>query len=160
MKMLRRQLKKQKGVYAVEFAIVATVVFIALFACLEVSRLMFSYNVLTEASRRAARLATVCSPDLSASPTAPAALQTLALFDGTDFGPNISTANLTIEYLQLDGTAATSFDKIDLVRASITNYQHTFVVPGLTFQINSPDFVTTLPRESLGRTRFGTTVCT
>ncbi|TKB50019.1 pilus assembly protein [Ferrimonas sediminicola] len=153
-------MRRQKGVYAVEFAIVASVVFVAIFACLEVSRLMFSYNVLTEASRRAARLATVCAPDLSGPPAAPEALKNLALFDGTTIGADISAANLTIEYLQFDGTTAARFDQIDLVRASITNYQHTFVVPGLTLQINSPDFVTTLPRESLGRTRFGVTVCT
>ncbi|SDK00899.1 TadE-like protein [Ferrimonas sediminum] len=150
---------KQKGVYAVEFAIVATVVFVIIFACLEVSRLMFAYNVLTEASRRAARLAAVCAPDTTGVPTAPIALESLALFDGSDFAPNISTANLTIEYLRIDGTPAATFYGIDLVRASIVNYQHTFVVPGMTLQIDSPDFVTTLPRESLGATRFGTTVC-
>ncbi|USD36512.1 TadE/TadG family type IV pilus assembly protein [Ferrimonas sp. SCSIO 43195] len=151
--------KNQRGVYAVEFAIVATVVFVIIFACLEVSRLMFAYNVLTEASRRAARLATVCAPDTSGNPTAPVALQSLALFDGANFGPAITNANLNIEYLTLAGVTATSFYDIALVRASITNYQHTFVVPGITLQINSPDFVTTLPRESLGATRFGTTVC-
>lgn len=151
--------KGQAGVYSVEFAIVATVVFIIIFACLEVSRLMFTYNVLAEASRRAARLASVCAPDTSGSPDAPLALQSLALYDGTRIGPDLSTANLNIEYLSLDGTPAATFFDIALVRASIVNYQHSFIVPGLAFTFNSPDFSTTLPRESLGATRFGTTVC-
>jgi len=56
-------LNKQHGVYSIEFALVGAVFFLLLFAVLEVGRLFFVWNVLTEASRRGARLATVCHFD-------------------------------------------------------------------------------------------------
>ena len=138
MKWARRQ---QTGVYAVEFAIVASVFFVILFGAIEIARLLFTYNVLHEASRRAARLAVVCpvSNDISS----------LALFNNANILPNLSVQNLEITYLAFDGTVATGTN-IDLVKAEIKNYTHQFLVPGLERTINSPSFVTTLPRESLG----------
>ena len=61
------KLNKQKGIYTVEFAIVGAVFFLLFFAVLEVGRLFYTWNVLTEASRRAARLATVCYLDVDAA---------------------------------------------------------------------------------------------
>lgn len=152
------QRKNQRGVYAVEFAIVGSVFFIILFAVLEVGRLFFVWNILTEASRRGARLATVCDLDQNAV-AAHNDMITAALFDNVTLVPNLSAPNLTIEYLQYNGTPAPDFNNIRLVRASITNYQHQMIIPGLFLTLNSPSFSTTLPRESLGVTRFKYTQC-
>lgn len=143
-------MKPQKGVYTVEFAIVAGVFFILLFSAIEVGRLIYTYNVLQEASRRAARLAIVCQTSTN--------IDSLALFNGANLVPNLTADNLDISYLDRGGLAATGAD-IELVKAEIKNYQHEFWVPGLRMTLNSPVFTTTLPRESLGVFPGGATVC-
>jgi len=149
---------KQSGVYSIEFAIVGTLFFIVLFAVLEIGRLFFVWNVLTEASRRGARLATVCDFN-QAGVAAFDDMVTAALFDNIQLVPNLNAANLRIQYLRLNGAPAADFSSIRLVRAEIINYQHQLLIPGFTFTINSPSFATTLPRESLGVTRFKYTQC-
>jgi len=132
-----------------------------LFAVIEVGRLFFVWNVLTEASRRGARLATVCYFDTAAK-SAYEPMRRLAMFDNTTLAPALNWSNLHISYLRLDGSevlAADDADDIKLVRAEITNYQHQFIVPGLFITLNSPSFATTLPRESLGVTKQTTTLC-
>lgn len=149
---------KQQGVYSIEFAIVGAVFFLLFFAVLEVGRLFFVWNVLTEASRRGARLATVCHFDrdtLSAFDP----MREAALFDKIPMAPNLSIENLKISYLELNGTPVVDPDDIELVRAEIINYQHQLTIPGLFMTLNSPSFSTTLPRESLGVTRTKYTSC-
>jgi len=149
---------QQQGVYTVEFAIVGAVFFLLLFAVLEVGRLFFVWNVLTEASRRGARLATVCHFD-HGSISAFDAMREAALFDKVPMAPELSIANLKISYLELNGTPVVDTDDIELVRAEIINYQHQLIIPGLFMTLNSPSFSTTLPRESLGATRTKYTSC-
>jgi len=152
---------KQQGVYTIEFAIVGAVFFLLLFAVLEVGRLFFVWNVLTEASRRGARLATVCHFD-HASVSAFNPMREAALFDKVPMAPELAIANLRISYLQLNGTQiidSSNVNDIDLVRAEIINYQHQLIIPGLFMTLNSPSFSTTLPRESLGATRTKYTSC-
>lgn len=152
---------KQQGVYTVEFAIVGAVFFLLLFAVLEVGRLFFVWNVLTEASRRGARLATVCHFE-HGSVSAFDPMAEAALFNNVPMAPDLSIANLKISYLQLNGTQivdSDNVDDIDLVRAEIINYQHQLIIPGLFMTLNSPSFSTTLPRESLGVTRTKYTSC-
>lgn len=151
---------KQKGVYSVEFSIVAVVFFILLFAVLEGARLMYTWNVLTEVSRRGARLATVChvSGTSSFSPASNTVLSA-ATFADSGLLPNLDSANITISYLNLSGTPAASFAQIHLVRAEIVNYQHPLLIPFFSITLNSPSFSTTLPAESLGVTRYGYTDC-
>ncbi len=150
--------QQQRGVYAVEFAIVGSVFFLVLFALIEVGRLFFVWNILTEASRRGARLATVCHFDQSAL-TAHNSMKNAALFNNVTLVPNLTTANLNVQYLQYNGTPAVDYGSIRMVRASITNYQHQMLIPGLILTLNSPSFSTTLPRESLGVTRYKYTQC-
>ncbi|GIU21317.1 MULTISPECIES: TadE/TadG family type IV pilus assembly protein [unclassified Shewanella] len=148
--MKNQAIKKQGGVYVIEFTLVAVVFFVLLFAAIEFGRLLFTYNVLHEASRRAARLAVVCQVNSD--------IDSISLFNDAAILPNLSSNNLTISYLAYDGTVATGID-IDLVRAEIINYQHQFIVPGLYRVISSPTFSTTLPRESLGVFKGGATDC-
>ena len=51
---------KQRGLSTVEFAIVALVLFMMIFAVIEVGRAFFVASALDEASRRGARMAAVC----------------------------------------------------------------------------------------------------
>jgi Flp pilus assembly protein TadG len=155
--------KNNKGVYSVEFSIVAAVFFILFFAVIEGARLMYTWNVLTEVSRRGARLASVCNllSDTSdpTSITQPTGVLSAATFDDSSLIPNLNTTNVNISYLGMNGTAATTFSEIRLVRAAITNYQHQLLIPFLSMTLNSPSFVTTLPAESLGVTRYKYTDC-
>ena len=156
------QRSKERGVYTIEFAIVGAVFFLLLFAVIEVGRLFFVWNVLTEASRRGARLATVCHFDhgaISGTISAFNPMLEAALFDNVPMAPNLSITNLQISYLQMDGTPVADIDDIALVRAEITDYQHQLFIPGLFLTLNSPSFSTTLTRESLGVTRTKYTNC-
>ncbi|QQX82307.1 pilus assembly protein [Shewanella sp. KX20019] len=148
-------MKRIRGVYAIEFSIVASAFFLVLFSAIEVGRLLYTYNVLHEATRRAARIAVVCQ--LSTD------IRTLALFNGANLVPNLTNSNLSISYHQLNGSVIEDLvnDRglIRLVRAEITNYKHQFLVPGLSKTLNSPTFSATLPRESLGVFKGGTSVC-
>jgi len=150
--------KNQRGVYTIEFAIVGAVFFLLLFAVIEVGRLFFVWNVLTEASRRGARLATVCHFDHDGI-SAFSQMREAALFDKVAMAPNLSITNLQVSYLQMDGTPVVDINDIALVRAEIINYQHQLFIPGLFLTLNSPSFVTTLPRESLGATKTKHTSC-
>lgn len=158
------RLKHQRGVYSVEFAIVGAVFFLFLFTVLEIGRLFFTWNVLTEVSRRGARLATVCNllSDTS-DPTSidmPAGMANLATFSGYNLLPDLTTNNLQVSYLTESGTIAPSHTQIDFVRADVINYQHELLIPFVSITLNSPSFTTVLPRESLGVTRWGYTTCT
>lgn len=143
-------MKRQSGVYMVEFAIVGSIFLLLLFAIIEIGRLLYTYNVLHEASRRAARLAVVCQVDSD--------ITNISLFKGAKLIPNLNASNLSISYRDLNGSITTGND-IDMVRAEIINYQHQFLLPGLSLFLNSPNFTTNLPRESLGVYRGGTTNC-
>ncbi len=148
--------RRQQGVYVVEFAIVATVVFVILFACLEVARLMYSYNALTEVSRRAARLAAVCTPDRTTM-EATDDMKTLALFNGRQLVSGLVADNLDVDYLTETGALAGSIPDVRQVRATVSNYQHELIIPGVFIQLNSPAFRTLMPSESLGQTRYADT---
>lgn len=154
---------KQKGVYSVEFSIVAALFFIIFFAVIEVARLMYTWNVLTEVSRRGARMATVCNlladtSDLQ-SITQPTGVLSAATFADASLIPNLSSANINISYLDFNGVAATRHSQIRLVRAEVVNYQHQLLIPFLSITLNSPGFSTTFPAESLGVTRYKYTDC-
>jgi hypothetical protein len=151
--------RAQAGVTTVEFAIIGAVALLVLFAVIEVARAVYALNALNESTRRAARFATVC-------PIGDPAITEVAVFNapggGTvspvlgGFGP----ANIAIDYLDENGTvlgapAGADFLQIRFVRARIVNYQHQMLIPFGNWIIPSPDFVTTLRRESLGIPRNG-----
>lgn len=155
---------KVNGVYTIEFAIVGSLFFLLFFAAIEIARLMFTWNVLTEVSRRGARLATVCNilddPGVDDQTIVqPSGVARISSFSNNTILPNLSENNVLISYLQLDGTTASNFTDIVLVRVEIVNYQHQLLVPGSYITLNSPTFSTTLPRESLGVSPFAYTDC-
>ncbi len=94
----------QRGTAAVEFALIAMLLFALLLGILELGRLFFVFNTAQEITRRAAREAVVRWVDNS--PSSPA--KSLALF-GAVSPPGIAeltAANIQIDYLTADGVTA------------------------------------------------------
>jgi hypothetical protein len=149
----------QRGVTTVEFAIIGAVALLVLFAVIEVSRAVYALNALNESTRRAARFAAVC-------PIGDPAITEVAVFNAPGGGTvspvlmSFGSGNVLIEYLDENGTvlgapAGGDFLNIRFVRASIVNYTHQMLIPFGNWIIPSPDFATTLRRESLGIPRNG-----
>lgn len=147
---------RQRGIYAVEFSVAALVFFVVLFMVIEFSRLLYSWNVMEEVTRRAARLTAVCPV------TEPEHIRQRALLPGSAL-PDFSEANVLIEYLTGTGgqisDPVAGFGEIYFVRASITNYTYEAFFP-LNVLFDVPTFEITLPAESLGITPPGTGVVT
>jgi len=143
---MRRQ---ARGITTVEFAVVATVLFTMLFGVIEFGRLMYSFAVLAEGTRRAARLATVC-PLNDAGITATA-----------NFGmlPNFTSSNVQVSYLDTNGIQTGTYSNIRYVSVQIVGYAIPLSIPFINPTVTSPAFAVTLPRESLGVTRTSTYTC-
>jgi hypothetical protein len=133
----------------VEFSIVAAVVFIVLFAVMEVGRLLYNWSMLNESSRQAARLAAVCSPAEKEA----VAQNVVDRLNIAIFG--FDSNNISIRYLT-DGMVdvadpENNLNSVNYVQASIINYRFQPVLPlPSNLAILSPDFTTTLRAESLG----------
>jgi len=153
---------QQQGAETLEFALVAIFYFTLLFGVFEFARALYTWNVLTEATRRGARMATVC-PYNSPIPA------NVAVFDNRagDLGTSpvikdLKAGNVVVRYLNdvgivVDVAAGEPESEIQFVEVSITHeHQMLFTglfslfVPDWTGTLNSPTFKTTLPAESLG----------
>ena len=149
--------RPQYGLTTVEFAIVATVLFVVLFAVIEFSRALYVVNMLTEATRRGARMAAVC-PVGDTDPASVAAFTSGG--SNSSLISGLSTANVSIQYLDVNGAVLTDptgdFDAIRYVRASIVGFSLPLMIPFLYPTLTLDGFATTLPRESLGIPRSGT----
>jgi len=148
---------RQVGTTTVEFAIIGAVMLMVLFGVIEIGRAMFVMNALGEATRRAARMATVC-------PINDPAIAQVGLFNAPGGSSNrilgnLSATNFTVEYLNADGGVVAdpvaNFSQIHFVRTRIANYQHQILIPFATRLFTTPGFATTLRRESLGVPRDG-----
>jgi TadE-like protein len=162
-----RGYKQQQGLATVEFAIVGLVVFVVLFGMIEIARMMYTVNMLQEATRRGARMAAVCTVDN------PAIIRA-ALFNssgsGTDspFIRGLTAANIRLDYLDAAGNQVVGYAgndpvylTIEYVRVQIVNFQHRLIIPGLNLSFITRPYPTIMPRESLGIPRPGqTSTCT
>ncbi|GGB88692.1 hypothetical protein GCM10011352_13390 [Marinobacterium zhoushanense] len=138
--------QRQRGVTTVEFALVGSVLFIVLFGLIEFGRLLFTWNVLDEATRRAARVAVVCPVTAAGQQFA----REVGAFGGTIL-PDFTEANILLSYLQEDGvTPATGTENTFYVRSAITDYTHQMLIPFFDITLDADAFETTLPAESLG----------
>ncbi len=150
MKTLRN---RQSGLTSVEFAIVGLLAFIVLFGAMEMGRMLFTLNTLREATYRGARAAVIC-------PVNQAKIKQAAIFDASSTGraalPNLSAANIQVEYLDWNRNLVTSpeaepgFTSIRYVRVQIINYSHDFILPGSNISFVTRSYPVTLPSESLG----------
>jgi len=146
-------IKRQQGLTTVEAAIGAAVMLTVLFGVIEVSRLVFVWNFLDEATRRGARVAAVCPFDHPA-------VRRVAIFSqpaGGDTSPyvqGLTTSEINIEYLDAAGDPLADLSETRFVRASIDTDPVTgFKLPLLLFNrvtLDAPPFSTILPSESLG----------
>ncbi|WP_430229539.1 TadE/TadG family type IV pilus assembly protein [Nitrosomonas communis] len=124
----------QRGVAAVEFALIASILFTALIGVMEMSRVLFYWNTATEATRLGARLAVVCNQDATAIKTKMQAMLSV-----------LGSSNITVDYLPsgCDSNTCTS------ITVGITGLTVSTVIPFVPLNINMPSFSTTLPRESM-----------
>ncbi|MCQ1058869.1 pilus assembly protein [Photobacterium sp. ZSDE20] len=155
--------KKEKGSTLVEFSIIAGLFFMLIFAIIEFGRLLFTWHVLNETSRRTARLATVCQITTSEQQD----IKLASIIDNVPL-PDFTAQNIQLTFLDSVGleitddiTETVNFNQIEFVEAKIVNYKIALFIPLATFNVNftAPDFKTILPRESLGVTRTGYTDC-
>ncbi len=146
--------RRQLGVTTVEFAIISTSLIIVLFGVIEIARVLFVWNTLSEVTRRGARVAAVCPVNH------PAIGQVSIFADPTGSGTSspvingLTTANIGVDYLD-DATNVIAdpiadFSDIAFVRVSVNNFQHTLIIPLIPVTLNAPPFSTTVPIESLG----------
>lgn len=152
-------MKRMRGVYAVEFAIIGLLLFTLLFGVLEMGRLYFTVNGLDEVVRRGARLAAVCNIQ------DPVILRRAIFNAATDSGASsligsLETADLTLVYLSENGAPvpspsdlvnASGFDAIRYVQLRVENFPFELLIPGFRGVFTLPAFRATIPRESLGR---------
>jgi Flp pilus assembly protein TadG len=143
--------RDQTGTTTVEFAIVASVMFVLVFGVIEFGRAMFVANALDESTRRGARLAAVCP----VGDPMPAQAAILAGTDGVSMiSPDLTVANVAIAYLDVNGAPvanpAINLAAIRYVRTSIVNYQQRMLIPFIMPSFLMPSFAATLPAESLG----------
>lgn len=151
-------LRRQSGITTVEFAIIGAVAMLVLFAVLEVGRMVFVVNALNEVTRRSARVATVC-------PINDPAIREVALFNapgggtGSRFVSGLTPENIVLEYLDRNGSPITDpaagFGQIHYVRTRVVGYRHEMLIPFISRFFTTPEFGTTLRRESLGVPREG-----
>lgn len=141
--------KREQGLFTVEFAIIATALFMVLFAVIELSRIIWVWNTIDEATRRGARLAAVCPINHPAVPEVTVFAQPGGGPDSPILG-GLSTANVNVQYLDQDGDPDTDYEDIRFVRVSINNYSITPMIPFVNTVFTLPPFTTTLPSESLG----------
>jgi hypothetical protein len=149
--------RRQQGVTTVEFAIIGVAMMLILFGVIEIARAMFVMNALGESTRRAARIATVC-------PINDPAIAQVGMFNapgntGNRIVGGLTEANFVTDYLDTNGSVLadpmSTFAQIQFVRTRIVNFQHQMLIPFATYLFTTPDFATTLRRESLGVPRDG-----
>ena len=142
--------KPAQGLFLVDFAIIVVVLFIVLFAVMELSRIVWIWNTANEATRRGARVAAVCPINH------PAIIETTIFATAGDGGPSpilrgLDIGNVSVDYLDEDGDSPeTTFEDIKYVRVSLNNYTVTPLIPFFNTTISLPPFETTIPSESLG----------
>lgn len=141
-----------KGITTVEFAIIGLLLMILVFGVIEFGRALFVMNMLTEATRRGARLAAVC-------PVGDPAPANSAAFTNGPMVAGLTPANVQVRYLDVNGApianAAGNFGAIRYVSVSIVGFSQQLFIPAFALSIPMSGFNTTLPRESLGVPRAG-----
>jgi|APLak6261691555_1056199.scaffolds.fasta_scaffold00405_5 Flp pilus assembly protein TadG len=160
--------RSQRGVAAVEFAIIAMLLFTVLFGILELGRLFYVFNSVQEVTRRAAREAVVRWAVDSTSEEDE--IKRLALFGATanlPAGAEITPARITIEYLNGNRAILTTFPDspsdniteclsgptgcIAYVRVSITGATYAPMVSLFPYlRVPIPASTVTMPAESMG----------
>lgn len=128
------RLRHQRGVAAVEFALIAAVFCTLLIGICEFSRVLFYWNTAGEAMRLGARVAVVCDVN------APGIAKNI-----TRLMPMLPASSVSVSYAPSGCTTSTC----NTVTLSISNVPVTTMIPFVPLTLMMPPFTTTLPRESL-----------
>ncbi len=139
---MRRRLlaRVERGVAAVEFALVTGIVCVLLLAGVEVGRLLWTWNAAVDATRHGARLAVVCDRDAEAVIRAVLART-----------PGVRAAQVRVTWLDVSGQAGncTAAD-CHAVRVELSGVVHQAFLPVPALQsLAMPSFATTLRREAM-----------
>lgn len=142
MKTSFRQLRQsrrqtQRGVAAVEFALVAMILFSLLLGIMEFGRLMFTWNSAVEATRRGARLAVVCDMNAANIKTS---MQ--------KFLPITNVNDIVVSYEPSGCSGAANCQSVTVSISPNAPAFH-YVFPFINESWRIPAFSTTLTRESL-----------
>ena len=135
-KRFHAQLFKMQGLVALEFTLLASVFFLALFAMLGFAQAVYTYNAVAQATRLGARIAVVCDKDSAAIKSKMIASV-----------PGLATGNITVAY----EPAGCTVNTCRTITVSITGFNVVIATPS-SYPLNSlvvPSFSTTLIRESM-----------
>jgi Flp pilus assembly protein TadG len=129
----------QRGVAAVEFAIVASIFFTMLLGAVEMGRLLWTWNAATEATRLGARIAIVCDVNTSEAMIEAHMRTRLA---------TLKDENVVITYLN-PPLADNSCDSgnCKAVNVRLTGYTHDTIIPFIPLSLTLPPFSTTQRKE-------------
>ena len=131
-----------QGLATVEFTLLATVFFLALFVMIGFAKAIYTYNAAAEATRFGARLAVVCDPT-----TAQANIIKTKMVANV---PGLAAGNITVNYVPAGcsvstcTTATVAIAGFNLVIATPSSYSLSNLVV--------PSFSSTLVRESMNST--------
>jgi ABC-type xylose transport system permease subunit len=138
--------RSQRGMAAVEFALIALFFFTLLLGIMEFGRWIFLLNGANEATRLGARLGVVCSMETGSDFRIRARMSALT-------GGLIPAANMVLQY----EPAACTVNSCRVVTARIVDAQFAPVSPIFGLPLPIPQFPTSLPREYMNSA--GNPVC-
>lgn len=134
---MKSNFTKQKGLYVVEFTLLATVFFLFILGVAGLAGYMYVYNAANNAAREGARLAAVCG----------ASSETTIKNTMTAKVPSMPAANIVFDYLP-DGCE--SNNSCTLVTLTINSFPVSLPTPAIyPVSISIPTFTTTFVRESM-----------
>jgi hypothetical protein len=140
---------QQKGSAIIEFALSFILIWVLILGVIEFSRLMFSWSTAGEASRLAARLASICSNDSAQQDTIKKRVSWYIEASGQiDLGNRADW--LDIKYLP----SGCNSNSCTMVETTLVDLKPILMVPGLNSIVTLPNFRTALPREVM-LTNFG-----
>jgi len=136
----------QRGVVAIEFALISSLLCMLLFGVMEMGRLLWTWNAAVEATRLGARLAVVCDIDRSMGAPIKARMREML--------PALANANITIEYMNPVNTVDPSCtnDNCKAARVRLSGLTHTTIIPFVPLSLTLPPFATTLRKEYMSST--------
>lgn len=144
---------KQGGATTVEFALILIFYLTFLLGVLDLSRLLWTWNAASEATRWGARTAVVCDRDAAA-----------VLARMKTFVPQLTEENVQVEWYDGAGnvSASCTFANCQGVNVRIVNLNYQWLVPlgfGRLAPWPMPGFSTYLPREIMGQDPGSASVC-
>ena len=133
----RTRRRRSRGQALVEFALLAPVFFLVLFAIIEAGRFMFYYETLNNATREGARYAIVNGANSLVCPTGPAAPGSVACdTDGSDVEERVRDAalgmvgtDITVTRLWHDGTGIEKDNSRGFTVTVTAAYTYSSLVP-------------------------------